>query len=405
MKDNDVNHNEEHYALQHSSLPSSSFNSKVVGQDNTEFLKKPFPKYYQGGPDACEVSLSINKCIERYSLSKEGAASNIYVNMFQLLQNHRQKNNQLANGNRLSADRNPVRDKTLTTAIPSRYRTSNSQYYTNRHAESEITINACGSIDSYKDKSITEKNFGCLVRTYTKQLSFKSRITDEEVVLEPSPNIVVYDEIDENQISPDTVDLNITAQESHYEPIDLVCLESIFITTISGHSDAGYLDPYFAIDEDENNRLQDCTPQEDGSSTNSSNSDVVDQDNTAYNNVYQPLQENWQENSRGYEVPVIVHMIFENSEGFDEHVASHSYYNVINPLQTYENRETTDPKAGIEETLLGDDSSSVFKTTNFHDYINMNAETDISINNCDTMESCKPIDGDKSVTNEQISFQ
>lgn len=97
-------------------------------------------------------------------------------------------------------------------------------------------------------------SFSCLVRTYIKQLSFKSRIIDEEVVLEllePSPNSVVYDEIDENQLSSDTVALNITAQESHYEPFYLVCQESISITSISEHGDAGYLDPYFAIEEDE----------------------------------------------------------------------------------------------------------------------------------------------------------
>lgn len=84
---------------------------------------------------------------------------------------------------------------------------------------------------------------------------------------------------------------------------------------------------------------------------------------------------------------MIVHKFFGNSEGFEEHAASHSYYNVNNPLQTYENQKGPEPKAGSEETLLGEDLSSVFKTINFHDYININAETNISINNCDTMES------------------
>ncbi|CAG2228856.1 unnamed protein product [Mytilus edulis] len=99
-------------------------------------------------------------CISKSTvLSKEDAASNIYVNVYQLLQNERQENIQLENGNRLSPDSYSVRDKTLGTAIPSRYRTSNSQYCTYKYAESEITIDACarGSIESNKDKSITEE--------------------------------------------------------------------------------------------------------------------------------------------------------------------------------------------------------------------------------------------------------
>ncbi|VDI39456.1 Hypothetical predicted protein [Mytilus galloprovincialis] len=87
----DGNHQEQHHALPQKSLSNSSFNSKDVGQDDTEFLK-PLSEYYQGDPDACEESLSVNQCIERSSLSKEDTASNVYVNVYQLLQNDRQKN-------------------------------------------------------------------------------------------------------------------------------------------------------------------------------------------------------------------------------------------------------------------------------------------------------------------------
>ncbi|CAG2228852.1 unnamed protein product [Mytilus edulis] len=184
----DENQQEKKHTLRKESLLTSSFNSNVDSQVNTKFYE-PLSKYFQEDAHACEVSVTFHErqfntacneddevdkagyfdlyfdmkvdvnhqCIERSVLSKEDAANNIYVNVYQLLQNERQKNSQLANGNRLSPDSYSVRDKTLKTAIPSRYRTSNSQYYTYKYAESEITIGACGSIESNKDKSITEE--------------------------------------------------------------------------------------------------------------------------------------------------------------------------------------------------------------------------------------------------------
>ncbi|CAC5381942.1 unnamed protein product [Mytilus coruscus] len=469
----DVNHQEvETYALRKGSLSSSSFNSNVVNQDKTEF-HKPLQENCQEDSHACEVSFPVHQCIKRSSLSEEDDASNKYSNVYQLLQKDRQLNS-LANGNRLSPDSNTVHDKTLQTTIPSTYRTGNLQDCTNKYAESEKIIDACGSFEFNKDKSISEEKvedtligttskmwntepvllqnetistkettvlksgtsisewiiltlcitgcfiltgFGYLIRTYRKRLSFKLRNTNEGAILEPlepSPYIGVYDEINENPLTLDTTDLNLTSQESHYETIDLVSQERLYITTTPEHGDTGYLDPYFAFEEDENHQLEDRISQKENFSTtsNSSNSDVVDQDDTAENNLYQPLQGNWQGDSHGYDVPVMVHKCFKNSAEFDKNDTSNSYYNVYKPLPkdwdlkspTYENQKSPVTKAGTDERLLVDDSSSVFKTDNLHDYINMNADSNISINNCDEIESCKPFDQDKLETIEQKSF-
>ncbi|VDI39455.1 Hypothetical predicted protein [Mytilus galloprovincialis] len=259
--------------------------------------------------------------------------------------------------------------------------------------------------------------FGYLICTFRKRLFMESRITNEDVILEPlepSPYFGVYDEIDENPLTFDTTDINVPSQESHYETIDMVSQESLSIATSSEHGDTGYLDPYFTIEEDENYQLQDKTSQAECSSFNSSNEDGVDQDNKAYNNLYQPLQENWQLDSHGYEVPVMVHKKFKISA--NEYVtnnASYNHDNVNNPLQkdrymnnpTYENQKSQETKAGNDKTLVGDDSSYVLKIGNVHDYINMKAESNISMINCHTVESCKPTDRDKSAATEQKSFR
>ncbi|CAC5383986.1 unnamed protein product [Mytilus coruscus] len=256
---------------------------------------------------------------------------------------------------------------------------------------------------------------GYMIRTYRKGQSFNSRIINEGVILEPlepSPYIGVYDEVDENALTFAMTDLNVASAESHYETVDCVSQERLSFTTSTEHGDTGYLDPYFAMEEDENHQLQDRTSQKECSSTNSSSSDVVAQDNTSCHNLYQPLHENWQDDSRGYEVPVMVHKCFEQPTGFDEHAISNSYFNVNKPLQkdwemkiaTYENQQFHETKAGNDKRLQADDFSSVLKTGNLHDYININDESNILMNNCDTMESWKPFDQDKSETIEQKSF-
>ncbi|CAG2194574.1 unnamed protein product [Mytilus edulis] len=128
----------------------------------------------------------------------------------------------------------------------------------------------------------------------------------------------VYDEVDENPSRFNTADLNVTSEEPHYETVDLVSLERPSTTTNVEHGDTGYLDPCFAMEDDQIHRLKDQTSQEECCSTTSSISDVVDKDNTAYNNPYQPLQENWQDGSHGYEVPVIVYKCIEHSARVDE---------------------------------------------------------------------------------------
>lgn len=261
--------------------------------------------------------------------------------------------------------------------------------------------------------------FGYLICTFRKRLFMESRITNEDMILEPlepSPNIGVYDEIDENPLTFDTTDINVSSQESHYETIDMVSQESLSTATSSEHGDTGYLDPYFAIEEDASHLLQDQTSQEECNSFNSSNGDGVDQDNRAYNNIYQPLPENWQLDSHGYEVPVMVHKKFKISANeYVKNNASYNHENVNNLLQkdrymnnpTYENPKSPEIKAGNDETLVGDDSSSVLKTENVHEYVNMKAESNtcISMINCHTMESCKPTDRDKSASTEQKSFR
>lgn len=131
----------------------------------------------------------------------------------------------------------------------------------------------------------------CLLFTYRKLQSLTSRITNAGVVLEhiePSPYIGIYDEVDENQLSF----INFTSQEPHYETVDMVSLKQLSITTSTEQADKGYLDSCFAMEDDEIYQLKDQTSQEECCSTTSSISDVVDQDAIAYENLYQPLQEN-----------------------------------------------------------------------------------------------------------------
>ncbi|CAG2228853.1 unnamed protein product [Mytilus edulis] len=151
----DINHQVEHHALRQESLSISSFNSKVGSQDNTEFLK-PLSEYCQGGSHAREVSLKDKQCIKRSSRSSEDAASNMYANVYQLLQKDK-KSNIKADEKQLSPDSDIVFNKTLKTAIPSTYRTGSLQDDTNKCAKSMNTIDPCDSIEYNKDKSINEK--------------------------------------------------------------------------------------------------------------------------------------------------------------------------------------------------------------------------------------------------------
>ncbi|CAC5404471.1 unnamed protein product [Mytilus coruscus] len=371
----DVNHQVEDRSLQKESLSTSSSISNFVGRNYTAYHNPyvPLQEYSQEDPYACEVTVTVHQGIECSSWSDEDAPSHIYSNVCIPLRKDRLMNSQ-ANESQLSSDRNIVHESTLPAIILPVFRT-----------------------------------------VYLQDCKYKS--TNEGVILEPiepSSYIGVYDEVDENPLTFDTTDLKVTSQESHFETIDCDSYERLSIIASTEHGDTGYLDPYFAMEEDENHQLQDRTSQTECSSTNSSNSDVVDQDNIAYNNLYQPLQEDWQDDSHGYEVPVMVHKCFENSAGFDEHATSHSYYNVYKPLQkdwdikspTYENQKFQETKAGNDKRLLADDFSSELKTGNLHEYINMVAESNISIeicDNCHAMESCKTFDQDKSKTIEQKS--
>ncbi|CAC5400709.1 unnamed protein product [Mytilus coruscus] len=154
----DLNHQEENRSSQNQSLSTSSFNSNFFGQDNTEYFKpyKPLQEYSQEDSQGCEVAVTVHQHIERSSRSEENASSNIYSNVYQLLQKDRQLNSQ-ANGNQLSPVSNTVHDQTLQTAIPSTFRTGNLQDCTNKYAESEKTIDACGTIESNEDKSRSEE--------------------------------------------------------------------------------------------------------------------------------------------------------------------------------------------------------------------------------------------------------
>lgn len=124
----------------------------------------------------------------------------------------------------------------------------------------------------------------------------------------------------------------------------------------------------------------------------------MDQNSTACINLYLALQENWQAHTHGYEIPMIVHEGFEFFAGFDENIKSNSYYNVYKTLQkgriltnrTYENQKSLETNAGNDKRLLVETFLSIIKTYNLQDYINTDAEFDVSMNNCDKMESSKP---------------
>lgn len=256
---------------------------------------------------------------------------------------------------------------------------------------------------------------GYLIHAHIQRYSCKLRINNEEVIvepIEPSPYIGVYDEVDENPSRFNTADLNVTSEEPHYETVDLVSLERPSTTTNVEHGDTGYLDPCFAMEDDQIHRLKDQTSQEECCSTTSSISDVVDKDNTAYNNLYQPLQENWQDGSHGFEVPVIVYKCIEHSARVDEKSTSNTYYNVYKPLQkdldmncpTYENQKSPETKAGNDKNSFGNAGSSVITTGNLHDYMNMHTESKISMKNCNELESCKAFDGENVKKIDQQSF-
>ncbi|CAC5373429.1 unnamed protein product [Mytilus coruscus] len=237
--------------------------------------------------------------------------------------------------------------------------------------------------------------------------SSKVRITNEEVILEPvepSPYIGIYDEVDQNESIFNTTDLNVLSQEPHYETIDVVPQEILSITTRSGHGDTGYLDPYVAMEDG----IQQLKDERESTSTNSSSSNVMGQDKTAYHNLYQSLQDNWQDDTHGYEVTVTVHQCNESSSGLNRDTTSNAYSNVCQPRQkdccmkshTYENQESL---KAVNDKRLHAACPSVYIPDNLHGYINTYAESDEIIDSCNGIEHCKLFDKDKSKTIEQKS--
>ncbi|CAC5373670.1 unnamed protein product [Mytilus coruscus] len=121
-------------------LSTSSSNSDVVVQQNMEYPKPYIPLQQYCQDDS-------HSCID------DDATSNIYSNGCIPLQKDRQINSQ-SNESHLSSDSMIVHETTLPFIIPSAFRTCYLQHCINKYAESEKTIDACGAIDSYEDKSI-----------------------------------------------------------------------------------------------------------------------------------------------------------------------------------------------------------------------------------------------------------
>ncbi|CAC5420377.1 unnamed protein product [Mytilus coruscus] len=195
------------------------------------------------------------------------------------------------------------------------------------------------------------------IRICRKRQSIKLRVINEDVILEPlepSPYIGIYDEVDENPLTFDITGLTVTSQESHYITIDPGSQEQLSLITSTEHGDTENLDLHVAMEEGEHPQLPNRSSQKECISSNSFNSDVVNPDTTAYHNLYQLIQENWQDDSHGYEVPVVVHKCFESSLGFDENARINSYYNVYHACQkdcdmkspAYENQKSLETNAG-----------------------------------------------------------
>ncbi|XP_052071061.1 uncharacterized protein LOC127709498 [Mytilus californianus] len=152
---------QENRALQKESISTSSSNSNVVGQNNTEYPKPyiPLQEYFQEESHACEIAVMVHQCIERSSGSDKDAKMNIYSNVNIPLQKDRQMNSQ-ANENQLSHNSKTVHDTTLQTALPSVYRTGYFKDHINKYIyyASDNNIANCGEIESFKDKTFENRN-------------------------------------------------------------------------------------------------------------------------------------------------------------------------------------------------------------------------------------------------------
>ncbi|XP_076106057.1 uncharacterized protein LOC143074522 isoform X2 [Mytilus galloprovincialis] len=172
------------------------------------------------------------------------------------------------------------------------------------------------------------------VRSYRKRSSINiprqnggEDIEMRQDIVEP-PYIKIYDEIDEHLMGKDNSDtavtqtlrnLNANVPKAHTDKI-----------TRSQDDTSSYLDPCFAEDEAENK-----SSSMESSSSNYSNSALVNQDHTGYLNPYQPIRER-QLISDGYEVTVHVHKTSESSSGSEsteEMSSSYKYSHVYQQLQ------------------------------------------------------------------------
>ncbi|XP_052072574.1 uncharacterized protein LOC127710657 [Mytilus californianus] len=161
-----------------------------------------------------------------------------------------------------------------------------------------------------------------LFRSYRKRKHSKEMLVNGDLVLEQvieSPYSGFYDEIDENMLADD---------KTYFVPQD-----NHSATKSTGHDDTGYLDACFATEEDEQQKLKDKLSQKGSNSTSSSNSHVAAQNDTEYLHPYHTLQDNWKEDSHGYEAAVTVHHRTESSSGSDEESTNPKYSHVYQPLQ------------------------------------------------------------------------
>ncbi|XP_052071060.1 uncharacterized protein LOC127709497 [Mytilus californianus] len=154
----DKNRQVEVRSSQTESLSTSSSNSDIVVQENMEYPKPyiPLQQYCQDDSHSCKVAVMVHQSIKRSPGIDDDATSNIYSNVCIPLQKDRQIKSQ-SNESRLSSDSKIVHETTLPFIIPSTFRTCYLQDCINMYAESEKTIDACGAIDSFEDKSIKKE--------------------------------------------------------------------------------------------------------------------------------------------------------------------------------------------------------------------------------------------------------
>ncbi|CAC5373428.1 unnamed protein product [Mytilus coruscus] len=250
---------------------------------------------------------------------------------------------------------------------------------------------------------------GHLFRTYRKRHALDFRIINEEVILKPleltSYIDDIYDEVDDNTSTFVTTGSNVTSKTSNNETINFVFDDRQTNTADNEHDEAGYFDLYFAMKEDVNHQEENRGSQKESRSTNSSISNDVDQNITAYHKPYIQHQEYSQEDPHACEVTVTVHHCMERSSWSDEDGTRNVYSNVCLPFQKDRkmNKQANESHLSSDSNTVHDTTlplfiPSTFRTCYLQDSTNKYAESEKTLDACSATEENKSIKKEMSKT-------